>query len=243
MSILVKQVSSMEKVRLNDNFDNLKVINSKRVFKGERFSYQITARSEETDSSYSAWLDSPLKDYIKIYTVKNSVMDFPTYVKWAEDDYISKEPGLMPDMLMPIEDSGNMIKIPRFYNISLWICVDVPENINPGNYDINIKLTDIERTFRTPKEYEDEPFTIAETMHIEIVDKVLPAPGIKVTQWFHTDCIASAHNVKIYSKKHSELIDKYIQAAVYIGINMILMPLISPPLDTAFKTSRPNVQL
>ena len=40
-----------------------------------------------------------------------------------------------------------------------------------------------------------------------------------------------------------ELIEKYIAAAVDLGINMIMVPVHTPPLDTAINTRRPCVQL
>ena len=65
----------------------------------------------------------------------------------------------------------------------------------------------------------------------------------KATQWFHTDCISAIHNVPAYSEQHWELIDKYMAMASELGINMILTPVITPPLDTGVGVERPNVQL
>ena len=47
----------------------------------------------------------------------------------------------------------------------------------------------------------------------------------------------------IYSDEHFALIEAYIREAVDVGINMILVPIHTPPLDTAIGTERPCVQL
>lgn len=39
------------------------------------------------------------------------------------------------------------------------------------------------------------------------------------------------------------LIGNYMDAAVKCGVNMILTPVLTPPLDTAVGTERPTVQL
>ena len=57
------------------------------------------------------------------------------------------------------------------------------------------------------------------------------------------DCIANAHKVPIYSQAHWELIEAYIAAAVDMGVNMVMVPVHTPPLDTAVGTTRPCVQL
>ena len=51
------------------------------------------------------------------------------------------------------------------------------------------------------------------------------------------------HNVPVYSEKHWELIDKYMSLAHDVGINLILTPVITPPLDTAKGTKRTCTQL
>ena len=57
------------------------------------------------------------------------------------------------------------------------------------------------------------------------------------------DCIADVHNVPVYSEEHWYLISEYMKEAVKQGQNMILTPVITPPLDTKPETLRPNTQL
>ncbi len=229
--INLRQVSSLEKVRLDDKLKH-KEIKKARVLKGEKFSYQISALSDLDPGQLKVSIESPLKDYIKLYLVKNTVMDFPTYERCKDNDYITKTPGLMPDMLVPIEDcEATFVSTPNFVN-SVWIRLCVPKDLPAGKYDIIVKFTSV---------FRDE--TASKSLSVEVVDLEMPDHGIVTTQWFHTDSIASAHGVKVYSKKHWELIDKYIEMAADIGLNMILTPVITPPLDTAVGRERANVQL
>ena len=50
-------------------------------------------------------IESPISDYVRIYKVKQSVMDRPTTYGVQEIGYITTEPGLMPDLLIPWEKS------------------------------------------------------------------------------------------------------------------------------------------
>ena len=106
MSITVKQVSSLEKIRLS-GIENVNEFNRKTVMRGQFFSYQIAVSSSDQISISTfnnAWIsveiESELKNSIEAYYVKNVVMDFATYED-ADDDYIEKKPSLMPDMLLP----------------------------------------------------------------------------------------------------------------------------------------------
>ncbi len=92
--IIVKQISSLEKVRANSHFDYNEV-NEKTLLKGERFSYQIAIGTSELVHGIIE-VESELKDFVKIYTVNNAVMDLPVTRAEAmyEPDYITQEPGL-----------------------------------------------------------------------------------------------------------------------------------------------------
>ena len=77
MNFSIKQVSSLEKV-FNVDVESLRRLREKTVMKGETFSYQIAMQSPN-DTEVIVDIDSPLKDYIKVYAVKNAPMDLPTY--------------------------------------------------------------------------------------------------------------------------------------------------------------------
>lgn len=197
-----------------------------KAFKGERVSYQLYVTAP-ADCEMSVKTESDFDTNISVCRVDDVIVDKTCYTAeeyfgnencGVKDGYITDTPCRLPDVLVPCDKiSGTS---------TLYITVDIPEKSTPGSYEI--------KTFIGEK---------CHSFNINVLDAVLPKPSLPYTQWFHTDCIATAHNVEIYSEKHWQLIEEYIKMAVYTGINMILMPVITPPLDTEIGTQRPNVQL
>lgn len=237
MAIEIKQVSSLDKIR---NFSEAKTLMDKKtVLKGEVFSFQQTVFSKQ-NCALDVKLESELSDYISIYVVENTAMDFPMFEPSPEDDFtdtdfITKEPGLMPDLLKPLSFQNNTIRLQNCV-ATLWIEVKIPDSLSAGKYDITLNYDGVIYL-------DNSEVSLSKTFSVEVIDAVMPKQELKVTQWFHVDCIADAHNVPIYSEEHWNLIDKYMCEAKKQGINMILTPVITPPLDTGVGALRPNVQL
>lgn len=238
MQITIKQISSLEKVRIFDSLPENELTH-KKVFGGERFSYQIAVKNAERAVAVLAIsAASDLLPYIKLYRVVQSAMDYPIYPFCEDEDYITKEPGLMPDMLLPLCEQDNLLAVGSGMCASIWVTVDIPRGFAAGEYDITLKL---QRKLMSPAS--QDSFSGICSMHLVVLPASLPEQELIYTQWFHTDCIAQAHGAEVYSDAHWDMIDKYIAAAAYVGINMLLMPVITPPLDTAYQTERMNVQL
>lgn len=231
MNLIVKQLSSLEKV-LDINKIEYKEIDKLNALLGEQISYQISACSNES-TELEFEIVSELKPYIQAYVVKNIIMDFPVYPENANTGYLTKEPGYMPDLLIPLEDQHGTVRSIAGA-CTIWLTINVPKNIKGGAYDIEVSIKD-----------KNTPPTLLATKHmsLNIIEKELPEQSTIFTQWLHVDCIASAHNTEIYSARHWELIEAYMKTASELGINMILTPVITPPLDTAIGTSRPCTQL
>ena len=242
MGLTVKQVSSLEKI-IYDTANVAELSNKKTIMKGESFSYQIAMQSSN-NAEINVEIISPIKEGVKIYVVKNAVMDLPVYTSNDEffpapdDDFITKTPGIMPDILMPFELEDNHM---RLYNTTgaLWVNVTVPKDIEAGEYPVTLKIAytkECEERIKTTFESE-------QTMIFDVINEEFPEQKTLFSQWFHVDCIADVHNVPIYSEEHWDLIGKYMKMASDIGINVILTPVITPPLDTGVGISRPCTQL
>ena len=64
------------------------------------------------------------------------------------------------------------------------------------------------------------------------------------TEWFHADCLASYYHVPMFGEEHWRILENFIRAAGREhGINMLLTPVFTPPLDTAVGGERPTTQL
>ena len=230
MEISLRQVSAMEKIR-PCGIGEVAAIANKQLMGGESFSYQLALHTPER-VELTHVVDSPIAPWVRVYSVVNTVMDVACYQS-ADDDYITKEPGIMPDMLLPMEGDHSRVHLTNQAG-ALWITVRVPENAPAGDYPICIKLH--AKTLREETDLES-------TMTISVTGRnVLPQKTL-FTQWFYADCIADVHKVEIYSEDHWALVEKYMALARELGINMLLTPIITPPLDTEIGSHRPNVQL
>lgn len=236
MKHTIKQISSLEKVRNTDSL-NYAEITEKSALLGERISYQICIKTHKVLLA-KFFVRSELAKSIKLYLVKDVVMDRPiTKPDVPMDGYITHTPGLMPDLLVPLEDQG-FETIAETHPTTIWVRVDVPENILPGKYDVEIRI-------ELQDEYElmEPAAEYIKTMTIDVAPLKKPSQKLMYTRWFYADCIAQVHNVPIYSEKHWDLIEKYISAAADTGMNMILVPIHTPPLNTSVGRARPCVQL
>lgn len=221
MSLQLKQLSSLAKVFPKKIYGKSE---SKMVaLKNSTISYQIAYKGE---GEYSYKIKSRLNDYISVFDVGFVPSEMPAYENCDDGNYQNREPGLFPDPLFPRK--RRKIKAEKNYK-ALWISIDIPSDIDAGEYEI-------EFIFNGDGEYHV-------TKKIKIEDIALKEKEIIFTQWFHVDCIANYHKVQVYSKEHWELIRKYMKMANEHGINMILVPVLTPPLDTYEGGERTTTQL
>ena len=228
MNLTLKNISSLEKVRSVNEMNELCEIKSAKVLAGESYSYQVCCTTQSKVDAYVC-VDSPLADYIKAYCVKLAVAD---RIQPCDDDMIMTEPGLVPDILVPLEcQNGRM----SFFNdvTSIWLDVKVPVSFPAGEYPVNIRI----------ENYLDKNDIREKTFSVEVLPAKIPVQSTIYTQWFYADCIAQAHDVEVYSEKHWEITEKYMKMAREMGINMILTPIITPPLDTEVGLKRLCTQL
>lgn len=236
MEFEIVQVSSLEKVRAQDSLKRDE-IHKKTVLAGERLSYQICMKSDlRMDAVVS--LESELSEAVRLYLVQDAYIDLPTReVDMEGEDYMTLEQGFMPDILVPMEEQGFRMRITPDTS-TIWVKVDIPKDAPAGDYRVTVKIAPAEEQFLT-----GNTFTFSRTMDIQVIPTVLPEQKLIYTRWFYADCVAVQHNVEIYSEEHWNLIDRYIAAAADVGVNMILVPIHTPPLDTAIGITRPCVQL
>ncbi|MCF6176583.1 MAG: DUF4091 domain-containing protein [Victivallaceae bacterium] len=227
MILKTKMISSLEKVFCDEEL-NADEFSRGNALRGEVFSFQLAYYSDELNCPLTIELESELKDYITIRSVELVPCEFTGYD--FDDNVLRTAPGLYPDPLMPIDNLRNATKQWR----SLWIKVAIPPDYTPSSYEIKLKL------LLTSKEHKHEQ---SETFILEVLAPVLPKQKLIHTQWFHADCIFTQYGVECWSEAHWTLLDKYIRNAAEHGINMLLTPLWTPPLDTDVDGERPTVQL
>jgi hypothetical protein len=231
MDFTIKQISNMHKVRKSDalNFPEVEHITA---LAGQRVSYQLCLTSEKPHFA-AVSVKSALP--VKAFWLQDAVIDRPVVLDVPMEDYITHEPGLMPDILIPMEEYGWKMALNKTIS-TLWVRVDVPRDAEPGKYTVELDFA-VDALNAVPAG------SLQKTLTLEVLPAVMPEQKLIYTRWIYLDCIATAHNVPIFSEEHWNLIDKYIAAAADLGINMLLVPVHTPPLDTEVGTKRPCVQL
>ena len=226
MEFQKRQISSLNRVFLDGECE-FTAINSAKVLKGERYSYQLAYKSDSRLNS-KITLETTLGDAVSIRAVGNVPSELPCYPDKTEFSERAQA-GLFPDVLFPVQEDI-VIKPGNWY--SFWITAEIPDDIKAGDYSITVKITDDEEG-----ELANETFTLT------VIDAVLPEQTLINTEWFHSDCIADYYKVPVFSEEHWTLIESFMKAFIRCGNNMILTPVFTPPLDTNIGGERTTVQL
>ncbi|HHY81525.1 MAG TPA: DUF4091 domain-containing protein [Clostridiales bacterium] len=200
----------------------------------EVYSFQIAYRisPEYREDSIECRLDVQAGEALAGNCLARRVIpiqsDLPCYED-HDEHVLRTEPGLYPDLLRPFK--GHLTANRQWQ--AVWITINHEKNVLPsGQHSIVLSF-----------ESEEHGRLAAETFSLCIYDCTLPEQSLIHTMWFHTDCIATLYDVQVFSEEHWQLIDKYMKTAVEHGINMILTPIFTPPLDTQIGGERPTVQL
>lgn len=214
----IKLLSSLAKI-FPDEICGGYEINSVSCLKNERTSFQLAVKSA-SDISVSISSDC---EYLHIYKIRYVPAGF-TAEKDRDDFFIrNAASGYYPDILIPLD--GDMT-LKKDEWTPFW-CEFAPDgNLNAGEYEITVTVGN-----ETVK-------AIA-----EIADASYHEQSLICTHWFHTDCLSSHYKVEVFSDEYWRIVENFMRTAVNHGINFILTPLFTPPLDTCVGGERLTVQL
>ena len=82
------------------------------------------------------------------------------------------------------------------------------------------------------------------TVQLQVSSLRLPPLDIVNTHWIHFDAIADHYGYEVFSEEHWAAHPASSSSkAVFLGINSLLTPVWTPPLDTAVGSTRRAVQL
>lgn len=194
--------------------------------RGEVFSFQLAYRTTTMLRDLQLQVRSRLKRHIQVRVVGLAPAEF--HGARVDDNVLRTTPGLFPDPLLPV---GDRLPAPPGQWRAIWVTVRVPQRLKAGAHDIELVLTTGGR--QVP----------AGTFVLDVLPAALPAQRLKHTSWFHTDCIATHYGDEVWSPQHWRRVEQFVRNAVDHGINMLLTPLFTPPLDTKVGGERPTVQL
>jgi hypothetical protein len=207
-----------------------KCVNNGSALLKETYSFQVAYKSSRLLKYVKIELNSTLDEKIVVRTVGLVPSELPCY--HDHDDIILRStPGLYPDPLYPINSEEGIVAFPGQWR-SIWITVDLKEEVASGIHSIEINFIS-----------ENKELLGQEVFELEVIPVNLPEQTLIHTEWFHSDCIATYYKVDVFSEEYWELIGQFLQTASNHGINMILTPLFTPPLDTEPGGDRLTVQL
>lgn len=230
MQYKMRVLNSLAKVfpdELTDGFECERVT----ALHGERVSFQVAYYSEQEYITRGKFkLESDFSKNISLRSVECVPSLYPCHIN-NDENYIRKAPGLYPDLLRSLHN--DTVFMPAHQWHSVWIEIDVDDSILAGKHKLSFSITS-----------EDGKEVLCESsVDFVVYDTILEPQALIHTEWFHSDCLAEHYNVPAWSERHWEIVEEFIKTASERGINMILTPIHTPPLDTAEGGERPTVQL
>ena len=203
----IKIISSLEKIYDCDKIPDVEY-KGFSMLKNEKKSFQLAVETTE-DTTFDLVIDSSIKS-LRVYIVEHIKSDFPMFKKNADNYYRFSESGYYPDLLLPVEGEVNAKK-----GITvLWFEVDASVN-DIGKHRINLIVGDK---------------TVG--IDVEIINAELDFKDFVYTCWFHTDCLMSHYGFEAFSDEYWRVTENYLKTAREYGMNCVLTPIFTPPLDT-----------
>lgn len=204
------------------------------MFLGETVSFQIAIRPPLTrtfrpTSELTVEVDGALGVNAVIHQaelVPCALAAFPEH----DGGYDRDTPGLYPDLLRPRPDGGIKPLIGGW--TSAWIDITVDDAGLAGEHVIAVSIA----TAAGETLFED-------SITVTVLGARLPGLGLVNSHWFHCDGLASYYGIEVFSEEHWNTIEKFIASAAGMGVNSLLTPTWTPPLDTAIGGERLPTQL
>ncbi|WP_433614324.1 DUF4091 domain-containing protein [Paenibacillus cellulositrophicus] len=200
------------------------------MLSNETYAFQAAYRTEGPVNDLRVIVDAPAALQVTVRRVGLVPSGLPVYPD-HDEHVLRAEPGLFPDPLYPLDEEQTIPAVPGEWQ-SVWITLQPNGQTPAGSYLITVRFAS-----------EDGEVAGVETFQLELIPEELPPQKLIHTEWFHTDCLATYYKLDVFSEEHWQVISQYMDTAVKHGMNMILTPVFTPPLDTEVGGERPTVQL
>ena len=232
----VKIVSSLEKCFLDQKIGDFEALPFIRMMKNQRLSVQFLYTSTGEDVPLRAMLALKIQGGLAACAQARTVEMEPVYlsvdpaVLAVDDNYLRTAPGLYPDWLQPLHYGGTL-SVMRDQLRAVWIDFDPRDTLPAGTYPMTVSLM------------AGDQAVASASLTVDMLDADLPPQEMLVTQWFHCDCLGNYYHCEPWSERHWEIVENFARVAAKNGINLLLTPLFTPPLDTRVGGERTTVQL
>lgn len=225
-----KAISSLEKVFPDTEPPACPEAVPLTALRGETVSFQVAFHSGDSRRYARASVICPRGEAVELREVVTVPCRYPAHAK-RDAGYLRTEPGLYPDLLR--KPPGGLLRLVPGRWKSLWVDFTADRDMPPGDVPVTVALLDMESGGELCR---------AEVA-VELLDATLPEQTFPRTEWFHGDCLADYYGVEVFSPRHWEIMESFIRTAVRRGINMILTPQFTPPLDIRQGGERTAIQL
>ena len=236
-SVQFKLTHSMQKVLPYHTAADIEACPPLNGLIGETLSFQIAyyGQSDDCNNDYyfKVELDSIIAPFASIRRVELVPSGYSAHATFDEH-YLTTRPGMLPDLLVPYMNGEAIRAIPNQWR-ALWIDIKLTKQLVEAlnrNVVVCVSCESLGQeqlaSFKLP---------------LQVLPCSLPEQAIIHTEWFHVDCLANYYNVDVFSEEHWRVIDSFMSSANKHGINMLLTPVFTPPLDTAIGGERLTVQL
>ncbi len=233
----LKFISSLEKVFPDQKIEDFAKLENLSALRGERVSVQLIYSYEPAvvngahTARHKIELSGDLAPFADMREVRCVPVTMPTNPYGCDDNYLRTAPGLYPDVLIPLRYDGGL---PYSHNTlkAIWIDINVPEDLTAGEHTLTFKVKGNAHV----GEHEA-------TFTLDVINATLPKEDIYFTQWFHCDCLANYYETDVWSDKHWKIVENFARVAAKNGINLLLTPVFTPPLDTTVGGERRTTQL
>lgn len=234
--IQAKIISSLEKVFYDSPVSGFAAHRGAYAYLNSEISLQIAASGGGQDHHRQFVSIVPggvPAECVKMRRVDCLPSTMPVYPGKYDAGFLRTAPGLYPDLLAE-PGMGGLFPVFSGLATSVWVDIDLskaPEEWRKGG------KANLTFTVNADGESVVLPFELI------LIPERLPEQKIKVTQWFHTDCLSEWYRVPVFSEEYWRVTENFMRAAAENGINTILTPTFTPPLDTHVGGERTTVQL
>ncbi len=228
--------SSLEKAFADTKIEDYKSLERISALKGERVSVQFLYTYEKSDEqSFFTKRSAPiisgtLAKFANMRDIRHVPVMTTMHPAGVDDNMLRTTPGIFPDVLEPLHYGGKL-SITFGVLSSTWIEIELPKDIEAGEHTLTVELG------------VDGEEAVQASVVVDVINAVMPDEDIYFTQWFHCDGLAQYYECDVWSEKHWNIVENFARVATKNGINMLLTPVFTPPLDTAVGGERLTTQL
>lgn len=200
------------------------------VLKNQRYNMQLCVYN---DGAFVTDLTFGIEGKLAKYCTARIVEDIPSRLSKysSSDDYYIFNDGdsrIYPDLLRPF-GGGDILMQEKSWK-TVWITLDCSVDAEAGESELSFSVTKDGATEKV-------------CVKVEVIDVALDKSDLLYTNWFHYDAIANYYKVEPWSDEYYLLLGTFVETAVRHGVNIMYVPLFTPPLDTQIGKERLDVQL